>query len=154
MGIIAQPMYYGNGPQFWINRGPLYSFSYCWWPSVFHPTARGGEFHGLGPALGYKYVFNFKPEFWAWSSNRYSMGWILDDAYPVDPWGNIIYVWPALGFTYEFDPVDGFNILRIWNNVFAGIVEVIAPLPPRDPSYWLKSSGRAVSLPQQRPYPR
>lgn len=154
MGIVTFTFSYAQGPKFWLNRALMYSFSFCWWPSTLEPIENGFIMHGLPPAEGYSVQLTMKPEFWDWSSNSYSLDYLVDSAFARDPLGNIIYGYQPVSCTLIYDPVYVFPILRFRGSPFPGEVEHVFPLDVPNLDFWRRPSGRLVSLPQTYPMTR
>lgn len=152
MGIIAQPVFFNQGTDFWINRAQLYAVSFCWWDCNIEMTDTGFVLHGIGHIAGFKWVVNFKPEFWDWTSNRYTLSWSLVDAYPVAPDDTIIYFYPAIFCNFVFDPQWGYPIIRMGYNPYVGNIEHVMSMPAGDPDFWRRPAGKLINLPVRRPY--
>lgn len=154
MGVVTFTFSYSQGAKFWLNRATMYSFSFCWWPSVLEQIDNGYIMHGLGPAAGYSVQLTLKPEFWDWSSNTYSLDYIVDSAFARDPLGNIIFGFQPVSCTLLFDPVFVFPIIRFRGGPFVGEVEHVFPIGAGGAGFWRKPPGQLVALPQTYPIVR
>lgn len=115
---------------------------------------QGVKWHGVGPATGYTWQITFKPEFWNWNSNSYTMDYILASNELRFPGGALYTTTDPINFHYTLCPINVFPIIRVVGGLFPGIVENIAPLPSGDPDFWRKPSGRLIPLPTILPLPR
>jgi hypothetical protein len=110
--------------------------------------------HGLGPAAGYSVELTFKSEFWNWSSNTYSLDYIVESAFARDPLGNIIYGYQPVSCVLMLDPVYIFPIIRFRGGAFTGEVEHVFPLGSGGGGFWRKPLGKLIALPQTFPVVR
>ena len=91
----------------------------------FHPTA--------GPTQ--HYFISFLPEFWAWSSNSYTLDHIVTEAYYTFPPSPIQFP-----FNYElryFPPTPSENGGVFFVFPTFGLPPAIYSMPPRTLPYWL-----------------
>jgi hypothetical protein len=81
MGIQMFTPIYEKSPKYAIPRAYIGQLRFGWafdWTFVSGPQPYVFEEHVFG---GIQIVLSFKPEFWNWSSNRYTLDYIIDDCY-------------------------------------------------------------------------
>jgi len=127
---------YPSGPQCNFPRSYTNFFSLSW-VSDYYLVTDGNPFVFHTPSFGGVNVhLKFKDEFYAWSSNIYSLDWILEDY-----WAEVAPTYaPVNAGTIHFATgvhaltgVWGFNIGQPLEQKF-----LYFPLPPAPPDYWLQ----------------
>jgi hypothetical protein len=82
----------------------------------------------------YRAFLHFKTPFWAWSSNVYSLDWIVDYAYQTFfPGDTETSFYLALG--YGYDSAVRRHVLEV-RGVSPAVVSYL-PLPPSPTDYWM-----------------
>ena len=88
---------------------------------------------GFGTSI---YTIRFKAEFWDWSSNRYTLDWIIEDAYyqsyPI-PGAPVTF---PFYFAYYFAPTDDLPSVIFLPYGVDFPTRFFYPLPPPPPDYW------------------
>jgi hypothetical protein len=85
---------------------------------------------------GYQTHIKLKPEFYAWSSNVYTLDWIFEDWYVTAPGGSPIIPGQPVQFGISTQSNGIPCIYGVWTPSSAPYI--FFSLPPAPPDYWLQ----------------
>lgn len=126
--IIGQP-----SQHFAMPRSYLWGISLKWAASNFYWTDNQVLVWDLTNTTFY-FGLIFKPEFWAWSSNRWTVDYVLSQAWYVNP--NPVLGTPLDAYVSFFGTLNPNGAVLEISPFGLGSVQFPHALPPIDRPYW------------------
>ena len=134
MAIVAT-VTYATDAKVRNNRAYLGAFAFQWQPDMTLLTTGNPWIWRENVYGGYITHLKFKPEFWSWSSNGYSLDWIIQDFWVEPPGGGAPIPGQPATFGIGASPGGIFGIGISWGG--SASYEQHA-LPPAPSDYWLQ----------------